>query len=351
VLCNAAALESAAERAGGHAFRGGELRRVAEWCRARHEELIAYLEGDAEAQAELDAEDDALLLRAWQLRVGPLPFRGQAPLRYRHVAIDEVQDFSPVEVRVLLDCLDERRSVTLAGDTQQHVMQASGFTSWSEFFARVGLEGTAVETLRVSYRSSHEIMTFAQDVLGDLVEDTEPPQTVRAGPPVEVFAFTDAGACVAFLGDALRSLVRDEPLASVAVLTPSEAASDLYHRGLAAAEVPVLRRVHDGDFAFAPGVDVTEISQAKGLEFDYVILVDVGRESFPDQPAARRLLHVGATRAVHQLWITSIGPESPLVRAARARADAGGRGLETDAGGRGPETDAGGRARAPDAKS
>ena len=51
-----------------------------------------------------------------------------APLVLRHVAIDEVQDFSPLEVRVLLECADERRSVTLAGDTQQHVMQAAGFT-------------------------------------------------------------------------------------------------------------------------------------------------------------------------------------------------------------------------------
>jgi len=62
-------------------------------------------------------------LRAWQLRIGPLPGRDSAPLRYRHVAIDEVQDFSPVEVQVLLDCLDDRRSITLAGDTQQHLMQ------------------------------------------------------------------------------------------------------------------------------------------------------------------------------------------------------------------------------------
>jgi DNA helicase-2/ATP-dependent DNA helicase PcrA len=318
VLCRAETLEAAAERVGGHAFRDGELRRVADWCRARQEELVAFLEGDAEVQAELDAEDDALLLRAWQLRVGPIPHRTGGPLRYRHVAIDEVQDFSPVEVRVLIDCLDERRSLTLAGDTQQHVMQASGFTAWSEFFAHLGLEGTAVETLRVSYRSSHEIMSFAQAVLGTLAEDAEPPRTVRSGPPVEVFEFTDAGGCVAFLADALRTLVREEPLASVAVLTPSEEASEIYHRGLAAAEVPSLRRVTEGDFAFAPGVDVTEIAQAKGLEFDYVILVEVGRESFPDHASARRLLHVGATRAVHQLWLASVGPASPIVRAARA---------------------------------
>ena len=55
----------------------------------------------------------ALLLRAWQLRVGPLRGKGKSPLRYRHIVLDEVQDFSPLEVRVLLDCLDRRRSMTL----------------------------------------------------------------------------------------------------------------------------------------------------------------------------------------------------------------------------------------------
>jgi DNA helicase-2/ATP-dependent DNA helicase PcrA len=61
-------------------------------------------------------------------------------------------------------------------------------------------------------------------------------------------------------------------------------------------------------------VEVAEIEQAKGLEFDYVILADVSHTSFPESAAARRLLHVGATRAVHQLWVTSTGPPSRLVQ-------------------------------------
>ena len=44
--------------------------------RREYEKLVAWIEGDHDAQAELDAEDHALLLRAWQLRVGPLPGRG-----------------------------------------------------------------------------------------------------------------------------------------------------------------------------------------------------------------------------------------------------------------------------------
>ena len=306
-------LRACCQRRDGDAPSESEIRQLTDWCRRRNEELSAWLEGDTTSDGELDAEDDALLLHAWQLRMGPLRNRAGQPLEFRHVAIDEVQDFAPVEVRVLLDCLDERRSLTLAGDTQQHVMEHSGFTSWSEFLSHLGVPGAAVETLRISYRSTREIVAFALSVLGDLREDEEPPEAPRTGPPVELFRFTDRGACVAFLADALRELMREEPLASVAILTPSSEVSAAYHEGLARSDLDGLRRVEKQDFTFAPGIEVTEIDQAKGLEFDYVILIDVSAPRFPDTPAARRLLHVGATRAVHQLWLTSVGTPSALV--------------------------------------
>jgi DNA helicase-2/ATP-dependent DNA helicase PcrA len=294
-------------------FRPEDLTRFSDWNRRRNEELFARIEGDADSQAEIDPEDEALLLRAWQLRVGPLRWRGKRPLRYRHVAVDEVQDFSPVEVRVLLDCLDRNRSITLAGDTQQHVIENSGFTSWSGFLARLGVPGTAIDTLRISYRSTRQILEFALSLLGDLREDEEPPVATRSGPNVELFRFTDRGACVGFLADALRELGRREPNASVAILTPSKESSGLYYQGLANSDLPSVRQVANQDFTFAPGIEVTEIEQVKGLEFDYVVLVDVSDENFPDTPGARRVLHVGATRAIHQLWLTSVGTPSSLV--------------------------------------
>ena len=60
-------------------------------------------------------------------------------------------------------------------------------------------------------------------------------------------------------------------------------------------------------------MEITEIEQAKGLEFDYVVLVDVSADHYADAPEARRRLHVGATRAVHQLWLTSVGTPSTLL--------------------------------------
>ncbi len=77
-----------------------------------------------------------------------------------------------------------------------------------------------------------------------------------------------------------------------------------------------VRRVESYDFSFAPGIEVTEVEQAKGLEFDYVVLLDASEATYPDRPLGRRLLHVGATRAVHQLWVTSVGTPAAAVRAA-----------------------------------
>jgi DNA helicase-2/ATP-dependent DNA helicase PcrA len=313
-LSDAALLAEAMAEVAPGAFTGEQLRTACDWSRVRHDELLAWLRGEGGSEGEMDVEDLPLLLRAWQLRVGPLTGRGGAPLRYRHVAIDEVQDFSPLEVRVLLECLDERRSITLAGDTQQHVVEGGGFTSWPEFLRQLGLSGTEIHTLDVSYRCSREIAQVALDVLGDLREDDAPPKTVRSGPPVELFRFTDHGAAVAFLAEALDGLMRREPHASVAVLAPSVALGDLYHRGLQTSEVPRLRRVREQDFAFAPGIEVTELEQAKGLEFDYVVLVEVSSTSYPEGAASRRRMHVGMTRAIHQLWLTSVGTPAVMLR-------------------------------------
>ncbi len=295
-------------------FSPRDLDRFVEWNRARVDELSSVIAGEVDSSAGIDPEDNALLLRAWQRRIGKLIGRSHRPLSYRHIVIDEVQDFAPVEVRVLLDSMQHESSITLAGDTQQHLMEHSGFTSWPGFFRELGLDGAEIETLKVSYRSSLQVMQFATSLLGDLVEEDEI-ITTRSGPPVELFRLTDRGACVAFLSDVLRDLMHAEPMASVAVLTPNPHASDLYFEGLSRADLPRLRRIRDGEFPFKAGIEVTEVTQVKGLEFDYVIVLDVDSINYPDTPAARRALHVAATRAVHQLWMMSVGTPSPLVEA------------------------------------
>ena len=58
---------------------------------------------------------------------------------------------------------------------------------------------------------------------------------------------------------------------------------------------------------------MTDVASVKGLEFDYVLVPDAGARAYPDEPEARRRLHVAVTRAAHQLWIASTGTPSPLL--------------------------------------
>jgi DNA helicase-2/ATP-dependent DNA helicase PcrA len=51
----------------------------------------------------------------------------------------------------------------------------------------------------------------------------------------------------------------------------------------------------------------------KGLEWDYVVLLDVNASSLPAEDEARHLLHIAATRAAHQLWLVATAEHSPLV--------------------------------------
>ena len=258
------------------------------------------------ADAELDLPDVALLLRAHQLLRGSK--HGLA-----HLFVDEAQDLSPLELSVLIEGTTADRSITLAGDTAQRLYLDNGFRDWRTVLGQLGLGHVAVEPLRIAYRSTKQILALASHAMGKLAGP--PPHAPRSGAPVEAHRFPGAGAAVGFLAEALRPLFSREPRATVAVLARHPEQADRYYAGLRRAEVPSLRRVRAQDFSFRPGVEVTEIRQVKGLEFDYVVLVDANASSFGTDDESRHLLHIGATRAAHQLWLLVTGTPSPLIPA------------------------------------
>lgn len=264
-----------------------------------------------------DIEDDPILLRLIQLQRGGLIGPDGREVRYEHVAIDEAQDRSALEVKVLLEATHAKnddptqRSITIAGDTAQRLVFDNSFSGWRDLLTSTG-HAAIVHPLKLSYRSTAEVMLFARAVLGpDLAP--EQPLIARSGEPVELHAFGHVGEAVAFLADALRGLVAREPTASVAIIARYAEQANAYYAGLARAEVPSLRRVRNQDFSFAPGIDVTDIAQVKGLEFDYVIMVEINANSYPENTESRHLLHIGGTRAAHQLWLISTDEPSLLV--------------------------------------
>ncbi|HSU41427.1 MAG TPA: ATP-binding domain-containing protein [Polyangiaceae bacterium] len=355
LLTDRGALRAALERSAPGAFTAGELERAHAWCALRCGEVMAELDTesgerrgrnlvdreDEEAsrrskkededdvdleiragidgreiaeRARLDVEDDTLLLLLHQALRGHLTRGGttREPIIYEHILVDEAQDLSPLELSVVLGTASKAKSVTLAGDVQQRMLMDNGFSDWNTVLDELGFSHIEIEPLKLSYRSTHEILDFSRAVLGPLAAKDAPAAT-RHGAPVELFELGHAGDAAAFLAEALRDLSVEEPTASIAIVARFPEQADVYFEALQRAEVRGVRRVAEQDFSFKPGIDVTDVRQVKGLEFDYVVLVDVTDTSHPDDDEARHLLHIGATRAAHQLWVLTGGKPSPLL--------------------------------------
>jgi len=264
----------------------------------------------------LDADDVAMLLRASQLLRG-----SKHP--FAHLFVDEAQDLSPMKLSVLIGRTSPGAgkgsgagnagpSITLAGDTSQRLFLDNGFGDWRGVLAHLGLAHVAVEPLRIAYRSTREIMAVARAAMGPLA-DPEAPDAPRRGAPVEAFRFPGVGAAVGFLAEALRDLAAREPRATVALLARYPEQADRYHEGLRRADVPALRRVRAQEFAFRPGIEVTDVRQVKGLGFDYVVMLDANATSYGRDDESRHLFHIGVTRAAFQLWVVVTAAPSPLL--------------------------------------
>jgi DNA helicase IV len=250
----------------------------------------------------LDVEDVPIFLsvKAWRT--------GMSGARLSHLVVDEAEDLSLFELFVLGKLLGEERSVTLAGDEAQQT--SSSFGGWAEALSALGAQGAAICRLQVTYRCPKPIAAFARALLGPLASEALP-LAGREGAPVGRFEFPAEAHASLFVVDAIRDLLDREPQASVGVIARTPEAAQAFYRLLA--DLPEARLVLNGEFSFQPGLDVTDVSNVKGLEFDYVVVPDASASAYPLDDESRRLLHVAATRASHQLWVVSVGAPSPLL--------------------------------------
>jgi DNA helicase IV len=260
-------------------------------------------EGTPDALAgTLDVEDLPILI---MLRSAAAAL-GAPPIAL--LVIDEAEDFSLFELTVLGRQLSKTGSVTLAGDEAQQT--ASSFAGWPTSVATLGVRAAQTIRLPVSYRCPHPVAALARRLLGSLAPQ-DPVHAAREGAPVGIFRLPTEAQAQLFLAGALHDLVDREPRASIGVVAATPEGARRFHSVIA--EMPEARLVLHGEFSFEPGIDVTDVDNAKGLEFDYVVVPDGTAAAYPLGDEARHRLHVAVTRAAHQLWIVAGGAPSPLL--------------------------------------
>ncbi|MEU6999460.1 UvrD-helicase domain-containing protein [Nonomuraea sp. NPDC046570] len=232
---------------------------------------------------------------------------------YRHVVVDEAQDVTPAQWR-LLRALVPRATDDLfvVGDPHQRITDAR------IALGAVGIHATQ-HSLRVSYRLPHETLTFGVRLrgggpAGGLVKNAVELygfRAVRHGERPMIRAYTDADAELSGLAATVVGWLEDGvPAAEIAVAARSSA---------------LVRSARDALAEAGAEVRVTTLHGLKGLEFERVALIGIAEgvvpEKLPEDPATRArvlqrergLLYVACTRARSLLYVSHSGRGSPLL--------------------------------------
>jgi DNA helicase IV len=192
---------------------------------------------------------------------------------YRHVVVDEAQELSEMDWRVLMRRCPGR-SFTVVGDLAQRRSPA-GATSWRQMLERYVPGRWVYRSLTVNYRTPAEIMSVAAALLAEFAPDVQPPESVRAN-GVAPWA---------------RKVTEDELPAAIEEFVRDEAGRE----GTSVVIGPV----------GMPGT--VTASETKGLEFDAVLVVDPER-ILADGPRGAAELYVALTRATQRLGVLHQGP-------------------------------------------
>jgi DNA helicase-2/ATP-dependent DNA helicase PcrA len=207
----------------------------------------------------------------------------------KHVVIDEAQDYSLLQFIVIKE-LTKSIGYTIVGDTNQLLLPIDGTIAMTRL--SVLLENTSLYKLKKSYRSTKEIMEYANKYL----DNTNIIPLVRSGEMVKEFYLTKEE-----LNSNLVEIVNDykaKGLESIAIITNSlekaKVIDDFMKKEMA------ISFVNSEDSIYKKGVVVLPSYFAKGLEFDGAIIIDDFKEEAIED---RKIKYVMATRALHELTV------------------------------------------------
>lgn len=200
--------------------------------------------------------------------------------------------------------------MTIVGDLAQGAGPAAA-RSWADLLDPHAAGHWRLEPLTLNYRTPVEIMAVAADVLASLDPDCEPPTAVRSGGLPPWSSRVEPNGLAAELVRVLRAETTDsvgttEPAESadgrLAVLAPDGRVAEIADALDAALPVEVGR----GQAALDAPVAVLSVTEAKGLEFDGVLVVEPA-EMLAASPRGAADLYVALTRATRWLGVVHTG--------------------------------------------
>ncbi|WP_046213401.1 HelD family protein [Paenibacillus wulumuqiensis] len=227
--------------------------------------------------------------------------------RFDHVVIDEAQDFSPFHV-ALLNQYVRGSSFTILGDLSQGIHAYRGVHAWEEMSSLFPAENTDYFPLTRSYRSTMEIIEFANIILERGVRNgiTAVP-VFRSGDPVRLLPCPVDNRTDVVIEHWQQLQAKEYRTTAILTRTLREARE--LHEQLTAAGLDI-HLIDGGKATYQGGHSILPVYLSKGLEFDAVIVTDVDTDHYRSDSWDAKLLYVGCTRALHELWLLH-GEELP----------------------------------------
>jgi DNA helicase IV len=261
---------------------------------------------------DTSALDPSVLAGRWRTR-GPQAGLAERASQDRgwvfgHVIVDEAQELSPMAWRMLMR-RSPSRSMTVVGDMAQ-TGAPWGPGSWARALDPHAAGRWRVEELTINYRTPAEIMAVAADVLASMGTGLEPPRSAReAGTTPWHLRLAPADADpAAGLGGVVAAEAAQVGEGKLAVLVPPGRAEELAE--LIRSEVPAAT-ARQGPAVLDARVAVLTVAEAKGLEFDAVVVADPAAILATGSHGANDL-YVALTRATARLGVVHPG-ELPRV--------------------------------------
>ncbi len=239
---------------------------------------------------------------------------GTVERSYRHIVVDEAQDMSPIEFK-LLAASSTNNWFTVLGDTAQRLTPYRGIRIWRDVERVFGRSEIEVQRARRSYRSSRQITEFNNRLLRTFDKNIPAPIPFeREGYRVEYNSHKNTATMYQGIVDDIervRSLggMKD---AVVAILARDQLNLNQFRRfcaGLGISEIDLIGQEHHSDSRSI----LARIPDVKGLEYDAVIVMGVN-ESFTDTDFNKKLLYMATTRAKHYLAIHWSGQQSQILK-------------------------------------